>query len=108
SDSNLGSASSALDINGGTLRFDASFDPGVGRAVKLGSVGATIDTNGASAVFVQSILGAGHLTKIGAGTLTLSGANAYTGGTTISGGGLQVGSGGATGDIFGDITDDGG
>ena len=39
----------------------------------------------------------GSLVKIGTGTLTLSGANAYTGGTTINGGTLQLGNGGATG-----------
>ena len=44
------------------------------------------------------------LIKAGTGTLTLTGANAYTNGTTISAGTLQIGNG-ATGSIVGDITD---
>ena len=43
------------------------------------------------------------LVKVGAGTLTLSGANTYTGGTTITAGTLQLGNGGTTGSILGDV-----
>ena len=47
------------------------------------------------------------LTKTGAGTLTLTGTNFYSDGTTIVSGTLQVGNGGTTGSIIGDVVDNG-
>ena len=55
-----------------------------------------------------AISGTGSVTKAGTGTTTLTGANTYTGGTTISAGTLQVGNGGTTGSIVGDVIDNGG
>jgi len=49
----------------------------------------------------------GVLVKTGAGTLILSGDNTYSGGTAISGGTLQLGNGGATGSIVGNVVNDG-
>jgi outer membrane autotransporter protein len=47
------------------------------------------------------------LIKSGTGVLTLTGTNTYTGGTTISAGTLQLGNGGTTGSITGNVIDNG-
>ena len=44
---------------------------------------------------------------MGSGTLILTGNNTYIGGTTISTGTLQIGNGGATGNIIGNVNDNG-
>lgn len=49
----------------------------------------------------SSNLTASGLTKSGAGTMTLTGANAYTGATVVNAGTLQIGNGGTTGSLAG-------
>jgi autotransporter-associated beta strand protein len=66
---------------------------------KLTANGAKFDTNGfdiAIAQVLEDDTTLGTLTKSGVGTLSLTGANIYTGVTTINGGTLQMGNG-ATG-----------
>ena len=58
------------------------------RAHILDNANVTFDQD-ADGSFSASISGSGSLTKLGGGTVTLAGANVYTGGTTISGGALQ-------------------
>jgi outer membrane autotransporter protein len=58
-------------------------------------------------VFPGSISGTGGLIKLGDGTLTLTGPNNYSGGTTIVSGMLQIGNGGTEGSIIGDVVDEG-
>ncbi|WNJ88945.1 autotransporter-associated beta strand repeat-containing protein [Bosea sp. 685] len=84
---------------GGTLNLtgDPFSDPTKSFITTDAAVTATIGS---------TIAGAGiGLTKQGAGTLILTGANSYDGGTTINAGTLQIGDGGTTGSIIGDITD---
>ncbi|MFM8493986.1 MAG: beta strand repeat-containing protein, partial [Planctomycetia bacterium] len=53
--------------------------------------------NNAASAFSGTFSGAGGLTKVGSGTLTLSAANTYSGGSTISAGRLAVGNAAALG-----------
>jgi outer membrane autotransporter protein len=58
-------------------------------------------------VFSGLISGTGAVQQAGPGKTTLTAASTYTGGTTISTGTLQIGNGGTTGSIVGNITDNG-
>lgn len=107
SDSNLGAPSGGLTFNGGALKFASGFDLGTARAITLDALGGTIDTQAFDTTISQSIAGPGALAKAGGGTLTLTGANRYTGGTTISAGTLQLGDGGASGSIVGAVQNNG-
>ena len=55
----------------------------------------------ASSTLRDDFYGVGTLVKAGTGVMTLSGANAFTGATTVNAGTLQVGSGGTVGSITG-------
>ena len=86
--------------------LDLGDDPGTVTEVGLLSgTGGTISVAGTLIVDVSrdvtlatSIGGGGKLVKKGNGTLTLAGANTYTGVTTVEAGGLVV-SGGIAGDV---------
>jgi len=105
SPNNLGTLGNAIVFDGGTLRYQASGFGFIGRPVTLRAGGGTVDTNGFSSEYRGVASGVGALTKIGAGTYSLTGANTYTGGTTISAGTLQIGNGGTTGSVVGNIID---
>jgi YVTN family beta-propeller protein/autotransporter-associated beta strand protein len=77
-----------VDFNGGTLQTSGSLI--TSRAISLLALGGTIDTNGFNSTLAGRIINSGALTKIGTGTLTLSGDNSYSGGTNILGGVLSV------------------
>ncbi|WP_224669928.1 autotransporter domain-containing protein [Mesorhizobium sp. BH1-1-5] len=91
SDANLGDAAGGLTLNGGTLRVTGTADTGTTRAVTLTGDGV-IDIADAGNQFLlnQVVGGAGSLTKEGAGTLRLGGANSYAGATTIAAGTLAL------------------
>src|SRR6516164_8030008 len=57
--------------------------------------------------FSGVISGSGAVTVQGGGTAIFTGANTYTGGTTIAAGTLQLGNGGTSGSITGDVVNNG-
>ncbi|WP_205315993.1 autotransporter-associated beta strand repeat-containing protein, partial [Ochrobactrum sp. 3-3] len=109
-DANLGDASGALSFNGGILQITGTTFKSTTRTINWGSEGGGFDIADAGNTFTvgQQFASGGALTKLGAGTLILTAANSYTGGTTVSGGILQLGNGTADGSIVGDIALTGG
>lgn len=71
----------------------------IGQTLQLDGASELIlgDVTNASAALAGTIVGSGDLTKVGAGTLTISGANSYSGLTTISAGVVNIQSGSALG-----------
>ncbi|HEV7407128.1 MAG TPA: autotransporter-associated beta strand repeat-containing protein [Bradyrhizobium sp.] len=98
-----------------TLQFITTgyvLNAGAGGQLQLAGLSGTgtINTdNGVNATINAAIVdGSSHsLTKVGGGTLVLTAANTYTGGTTISAGTLQLGNGGTTGSIIGNVLNNG-
>jgi autotransporter-associated beta strand protein len=83
-----------ITLNGGGLQWATGTTTDIsGQLASIGSSGATFDTNGNNVTFANSLSGTGGVTKAGLGTLTLSGANTYTGATTVTAGTLALASG---------------
>ncbi|NML04806.1 autotransporter-associated beta strand repeat-containing protein [Sphingomonas sp. G-3-2-10] len=78
-----------VDVRSGTLRVTSGANIGTA-AVNLDS-GALLNIETSSTVtFANTITGQGRLQKNGAGTVLLTGANSYSGGTDIFGGAIRV------------------
>jgi fibronectin-binding autotransporter adhesin len=82
-----GSGSAIFNLKGGTLQASASFGTSLPMALTSTS---TIDTQSFAPTFSGALGGAGALTKIGSGALTLSGGNTYGGLTTVKAGTLEL------------------
>ena len=81
-----------ITFTGGTLQYSAS-NMADDSALIVNSTGAiSIDTNGQSITFGSALASSntGGLTKLGAGTLTLTTAESYTGTTTVNNGTLAL------------------
>ncbi|MBV5316493.1 MAG: filamentous hemagglutinin N-terminal domain-containing protein, partial [Desulfobulbaceae bacterium] len=110
-----GGANTSLTLNAaGSIVLNAGISSTIGQlATTLNASSGSISGNGAintngglltlnnatSGTHSGIISGSGGLTKTGAGTQILTGANSYSGITTIDAGTLQVGSGGAIGTL---------
>jgi autotransporter-associated beta strand protein len=96
-----------------TLQFSTTgyvLNAGAGGQLQLAGLSGTgtINTDSGVVATINTPIVNGSsqsLAKVGGGTLVLTAANTYTGGTTISGGTLQLGNGGASGSIIGNVTD---
>jgi len=91
---NVFSAASAVTVNGGTLDLN-DFDQSIASLAGSGTVSlgtATLATGGSDAdsVFSGAIDGDGGLTKTGAGTMRLTGADSFAGTAAVDGGTLLV------------------
>jgi filamentous hemagglutinin family protein len=101
--SNQGVGAEALTLNGGSLEV-TSGTSSLSGPVTLGADSSVRVDSGAQLTLSGLVDGTGRLNKTSGGTLVLTGTNTYGGGTIISAGTLQLGAGGTTGSIQGNVT----
>lgn len=104
-DTNLGNAGSAIAFDG-SGRLATLADIVSSRSVSLAGTGMIETVAGTNFVLGGSIGGSGNLVKEGWGTLTLTGSASHAGGTTIAAGIFQIGNGGMTGELAGNVVND--
>ena len=113
SDAALGAVPSSPSTNiifeaNSTLQAGGSFALATNRNILLSpATTATFDTNRNTLTIGGIITGSGALAVVGSGTLVLTNAETFTGGTTIGAATLQLGNGGSTGWVNGNIVDNG-
>ena len=105
-------SSSGVDLAAAGTTFDIAGSTGGQTIQDLGGVAGSIVALGAnsltagtsnSTVFAGVIGGTGGFVKQGSGTLVFTGNNTYAGVTTVSAGILQLGNGGTTGMVAGNV-----
>ncbi len=93
-----------LNLGGGTLQVvNSALTANI--PIALTGTNSTIDTNGLGATLGGMMSGTGGFVKSGLGTLSLTATDTYLGETSISAGTLQIGTGGTSGSIIGNVTD---
>lgn len=92
SNGSLGAGVAGLSFDGGALRVTGTGLPVLARTIILAAGGGTIEVADSTHTLLQSgvISGTGALTKAGPGSLLLSAANSYSGGTTIAEGSVTL------------------
>jgi len=101
----LGSTGAITFGSQGVLQYSAANTTDYSARIANSTGAVSIDTNGQNITFASALAASntGGLTKSGSGTLTLTGNNTSIVYTTIDGGTLQIGNGGAAGAITGGI-----
>jgi autotransporter-associated beta strand protein/T5SS/PEP-CTERM-associated repeat protein len=103
---NSGLSASSSIVNAGTFTINASQTVGslsgsgntvLNAALTTGGLGTADEISG-------NITGNASLTKVGSGTLSLTGSATNAGGLVISSGNVSIGNGGTTGSVTGNIT----
>ncbi len=103
-DGNLGASGGSVALTGGVLQATSGLTLNSSRAIAL-SGNAGIDVVAGQAMTVAGVVsGGGTLTKTDGGTLWLTGANTYSGGTVINGGTLAAAGDGCLGASGGSVT----
>ncbi len=97
----LGSATLGA-LNGSGSLVLTGYDE-INHAPGADSIALTVGGNNATTTFSGGISGGGSLAKTGTGTMYLTGASSYSGGTTINGGVLNINSDTALGDASGAV-----
>lgn len=84
------SFANAINLTNATLTSEDGVMTYGGQIGLSGANTVNVVYAGKNAIFSNGVSGTGSLTKVGAGDLILSGANAYSGGTTVSAGLLRA------------------
>ena len=85
---------------GGAISFDGNFNATIGSLEgnknlvlensSLGAVALTVGGNNMGTTYTGVLSGAGSLTKVGTGTMALTGAHTFAGSTQVNGGALEL------------------
>ena len=94
-----GSMGYALDFTGGSNTLRLGEGGGLSGGIRIQAGDLTVPVTVSDQTLGNVISGAGSVTKNGAGTLILTGANTYSGTTQIDAGRLQIGNGGTSGTL---------
>ncbi len=108
SDASFGAASNPVVFGGGTLQVYGDTFPSTSHPLTFSTPDASLNVYSGTFTLGQSLTNTGSLTKLGAGTLVLTGTSSYGGGTVLSAGTLSVASDASLGASGGGVSLQGG